>query len=449
VVYPFGISVWFFMKKFICMKKGSPSGNGSRSLFKRLLTCVGLVGACLICPVFAQQGAVDKVLVIVNDDVITQSEFSYRRNSVVNDLIAAQRPIPDSINEQLLETMVSELMQVQEAERRGIDISDEELQQALTRFAAQQDLTLDQLKVEVAKTGQPFSAFSRSVRDSITISRFSDYYARSRVIVPDYEIDGWLSANNLDKTDVEYEIAQILVKGGDGKLQVAEEALDSIRRGLSFEQAVLNYSESADAAQGGLLGWRKPEQLPSIFVDAIKDIEVGSVSEIIESPNGYHILKLMNLKGERSEILQSKVRHFLISASSRIAKAQAMKKAAQLRDRIQAGEKFETIARIYSDDSGSAALGGDLGWVSPGQMVPEFEKTFTEMAIGQVSEPFTSQYGVHVLVVEDRRKKNVTEQIKRARAENILRRQRADREFGQWVRELQEGAYIKHVSKPV
>ncbi|MCH2189967.1 MAG: peptidylprolyl isomerase [Gammaproteobacteria bacterium] len=439
------------MNKPTYTKIGSFGLSRLQLLIKWLCRFAGFTSVCTLLAtqlVFAQQGAVDKVLVIVNDDVITQSEFSYRRNSVINDIVVAGKTVPDGINEQLLETMVSELMQVQEAERRGIDISDEELQQALIRFAAQQDLTLDQLKVEVAKTGQPFSAFSRSVRDSITISRFADYYARSRVVVPDYEIDGWLSANNLDKDAVEYEIAQILIKGGEDKLQVAEEALDAIQRGLSFEQAVVRYSEAADANDGGMLGWRRPEQLPSLFVNAIKDIEVGAVSDILESPNGYHILKLVNLKGERSEILQSKVRHFLISANSRIAKAQAIKKANQLRDRIVAGEQFETIARIFSDDSGSAALGGDLGWVSPGQMVPEFEKTFTEMAIGQVSMPFTSQYGVHVLVVEDRRKKNVTEQIKRARAENILRRQRADREFSQWVRELQEGAYIKHVSKP-
>ena len=397
----------------------------------------------------AQQTQVDKVLVIVNDDVITQSEFQYRKGRVISDLKQAGTELPDNFNEELLETMIAERMQVQEAEGRGIIIDDDELELALTRFAEQQNLTLDQLRREIEATGQPFKAFSESVRDSITISRFSDFYARTRVRVPEYEINGFLSANNLDKDDVEYEIAQILIRAGEGKRLVAEQAIDEINRGLPFEQAALQYSEAADAAQGGALGWRTPDQLPSLFVDALKDLQAGAVSGLVESPNGFHILKLINLKGERSEILQSKVKHFLISAESSVAKNQAMKRARQLRNRILEGEEFDTIARIYSDDSGSAALGGDLGWVSPGQMVPEFEKTFTEMPMGKVSEPFESQYGVHVLLVEDRRKKNVTEQVKRGRAENILRRQRADREFGQWVRELMEGAYIEHVSKPV
>ena len=397
----------------------------------------------------AQQTQVDKVLVIVNDDVITQSEFQYRKGRVISDMNQAGTEVPVDVNEQLLETMISERMQVQEAENRGIAINDDELEQALTRFAQQQSLTLDQLRREIEATGQPFKSFAESVRDSLTISRFSEFYARTRVRVPEYEINGFLSANNLDKDDVEYDLAQILITAGEGKREIAEQAIDEINRGLPFEQAVLQYSEAADAAQGGTLGWRTPEQLPSLFVEALKDLQAGAVSDLVESPNGFHILKLINLKGERSEILQSKVKHFLISAESNVAKNQAMKRARQLRNRIMEGEEFDTIARIYSDDPGSAALGGDLGWVSPGEMVPEFEQTFTEMPMGKVSEPFESQYGVHVLLVEDRRKKNVTERLKRVRAENILRRQRADREFSQWVRELMEGAYIEHVSKPV
>ena len=396
----------------------------------------------------AQINTTDRVLVIVNDDVITQSEFSYRRASVVGDIKASGREIPEQLDEQLLETMVSERMQVQEALRRGIEVADQELVVALERFAQQQNMTLAQLKVSVEQSGQPFSVFTASVRDSITISRLSDFYARARVTVPDYEIDGWLTANNLDKDDIEYELAQILIKGGDEKTDKAELARDEIARGLSFQDAVLTYSEALDAESGGVIGWRKPEQLPSLFVDAVKDLQVGGVSEVVRSPNGHHILKLLNIKGDRSEILQANVRHILISATSRVGKSQAIKKASDLRNRIVNGEDFDALARIYSDDSGSAALGGELGWVSPGQMVPEFEKMYTEMPIGEVSVPFQSQYGVHILRVDDRRQKNVTDQIKRVRAENVLRRQRADREFGQWVLELMEGAYIKHVAKP-
>ncbi len=396
-----------------------------------------------------QESMVDRVLVIINEDVITQSEFDYRYDTIVSEMQAANQPIPPELTKQLLDTMVSDRLQVQEAERRGITISDEQLQQALGRFAAQQNLSVEQLTFSVEQSGQPFDLFAATVRDSMTISRFSEYYARTRVVVPDYEIDGFLVAQGLDQDDIEYEVAQILIKGGDDKREVAGQVRDEIARGTSFQEAVLTYSEALDAQNGGVIGWRKPDQLPSVFVDALKDLQVGDVSEVVQSPNGFHILKLMNLKGDRQEIVQSNVRHILISAESRVARAQAKKRALELRDRIvSGGEDFDALARIYSDDSASAALGGSLGWVSPGQMVANFEEAYKALGIGQISEPIETQFGVHVLQVEDRRTKNVTEQIKRARADSILRRQRADREFGQWVRELMEGAYIKHVAKP-
>ncbi len=411
--------------------------------FVSMLVLVAVYGSAT-----AQNAMTDRVLVIINDDVITQTEFDYRRSGIINDLKASGREIPPGLNQQLLDTMVSERLQVQEAKRRGIEISDAELQQALGRFAAQQNLTVDQLRAQVELAGQPFDVFAGSVRDSLVISRFSEFYARSRVVVPDYEIDSFLQTTDLGKDNEEYEIAQILIKGGDEKKAFANQVLNELNSGMSFQQAVLTYSESSDAQEGGVIGWRTPEQLPGLFVDAVKDLQVGGVSEVLQSPNGFHILKLLNYKGDRQEILQSKVRHILISAESNVAKGQAKKRAVELRQRILNGEDFDSLARIYSDDSASAALGGGLGWVSPGEMVPPFEQAYTQIAIGEISQPIETRFGIHILEVEDRRKKNVTEQIKRARADNILRRQRADREFGQWVRELMEGAYIKHVAKP-
>ncbi len=392
---------------------------------------------------------VDRVLVIVNDDVVTQSQFNYRRKGILNDMQLAGRPVPDDLNKQLLDTMVSELLQVQEAQRRGIEIGEAELQQAMQRFAGQQQLTVPQLKQRVEASGQPFSVFVNSVKDSLTISRFSEYYARSRVVVPDYEIDAWLEANNLNQDNAEYELAQILIKGGDDKRATVEQIKDEIDRGLSFQQAVLTYSEALDAQEGGSLGWRKAEQLPSLFVEAVKDLQVGDVTPVIQSPNGFHILKLVDFRGDRQEILQSNVRHLLISADSKVAKSQAKKRAFKIRQRILDGEDFETLARIFSDDSGSAALGGSLGWVSPGEMVPAFEEAYQQLAIDELSQPIESQFGVHLIKVEERRKKNITDQIKRSRADSILRRQRAEREFGQWVRELMDGAYINYVAEPV
>lgn len=391
----------------------------------------------------------DRVLVIVNEDVVTQSEFDYRMRTLLQDLQTASKPVPPDLSKQLLDTIVNERLQVQEANRRGIEIADAELEQAIQRFAAQQSINVDQLRQSIAQSGQPFKLFRESVRDSLTISRFTEYYARTRVIVPEYEIDGVIDSQGLNSDDSEYQIAQILIKDPDANATLAEQVRSEIDSGSSFAQAALQYSESPNAQDGGVLGWRRKEQLPDVFFDAVKGMQVGEVSPVITTPNGLHILKLLNRKGgERTEIIQSEVSHILIKAESNVARSQASKRLYELKKRVAAGEDFSELARIYSDDTGSAATGGSLGWVSPGQMVKPFEQRYETLTLGEVSEPVATQFGMHIIRVEDRRKKDVTEQLLRNQIAESLRRQRADREFGQWVRELLEGAYVEHVAEP-
>ena len=397
----------------------------------------------------AQQSSafMDRVLVIVNEDVITQSEFDYRLQSIEQEL-ADQSQRPPNLNKQLLDGMVSDRLQVQEANRRGIEIGDQELAQAIDRFAAQQNVTTAQLRTSFEAQGQAFEKFVESVRDSITISRFREYYARTRVVVPDYEIDGWLEVNNLNEDDSEYSVARILIKDPDQNKSLAQEVRSKIDEGLSFQEAVLTYSQAPDASTGGVIPLRLAKDLPDVWKGPLKNLEVGQVSDVIVGENALHILKLLDRTGEKTEIVQTQVSHILIKAESKVAKSQASKRLIELKQRILDGEDFDALARIYSDDTGSAATGGSLGWVSPGQMVAPFEEAFNQIPLNQISEPIDTQFGMHILKVEERRKKNVTEQVARGRAENILRRQRAEREFGQWVRELLEGAYVEHVSAP-
>ena len=390
----------------------------------------------------------DRVLVIVNEDVITQSEFDYRLLTVMQEFNEENQP-PPNLNKQLLDGMVSDRLQVQEANKRGIEIADRELAQAIQRFATQQNVSVPQLRASLAAQGQSFVKFRESVRDSLTISRFTDYYARTRVVVPDYEIDAFLIQNeNLGADNSEYLIARILITNAAVNAGLAQQVKDEIDRGLGFQEAVLTYSEATDAQEGGVFGWRTAKQLPDVFLEAVKDLEVGQVSRVISTPNGLHILKLLDRKGDKTEIIQTQVSHILIKAESKVARSQASKRLFDLRQRILTGENFEDLARIYSDDTGSAANGGSLGWVSPGEMVQPFEEAFKQIPLNELSQPVNTQFGMHILKVEDRRKKNVTEQIVRGRAEQILRRQRAEREFSQWVRELLEGAYVEHVSAP-
>ena len=268
------------------------------------------------------------------------------------------------------------------------------------------------------------------------------------MVVPTYEIETEMKANNLDQDNSEYQIAHIMIKESSTNSGLAERVREEINQGLSFQQAVLTYSEATDAQEGGLIGWRTAQQLPTSFSDVVKNMQVGDVSPVITGGSASHILKLLDRKGDVTEIIQSKVRHILISAESEVARSQASKKLFDIRQRIIAGEKFEDLARIFSDDSVSAALGGSLDWVSPGQMVKPFEETFERLPLGEISQPVSTQFGVHIIVVEDRRKKNITDQVKRRRVENFLRRKRADREYNQWVSELREGAYIERVAEP-
>ena len=390
----------------------------------------------------------DRVLVIVNEDVITQAEFDYRLQSVVADFQAKNQAVPPNLPGQLLDGMISDKLQVQEAENRGIGIDDQEMQRALEIFAGQRDLTVEQLKASIIQSNQPYEMFENSVRDSLIISRFTEFYAQRRVVVPTYEIETEMKANNLDQDNTEYQIAHIMIKDSEANSGLAERVREEINQGLSFQQAVLTYSDATDAQEGGLIGWSTAQQLPNSFSDAVKNMQVGDVSPVITGGSASHILKLLDRKGDVTEIIQSKVRHILISAESEVARSQASKKLFDIRQRIIAGEKFEDLARIFSDDSVSAALGGSLDWVSPGQMVKPFEETFERLPLGEISQPVSTQFGVHIMVVEDRRKKNITDQVKRRRVENFLRRKRADREYNQWVSELREGAYIERVAEP-
>lgn len=419
-------------------------------IVKNSAQCLLLTFCMLLLPYVSHAAFMDRVLVVVNEDVITQSEFDHRLNAVLIDIKDRGQTPPADLPKQLLEGMISDRLKTQEANRRGIQVSDQELDQAILRFARQQNLSVPQLKQSLITSGRSYKQFTESVRDSLTISRLTEFYARSRVVVPEYEIDGFIAANNLDQDTNEYLIAHIMLLNPEQNRERAQDIRDEISQGLSFQEAVLKYSEATNAQEGGVLGWRTTSQLPEVFVGAVKDSRPGDVSGVLESPNGLHILKVLDFKGDRNEIVQSKVRHILISATSQVAKKQAAKKLRKIRQRIIDGESFDELARIYSDDSASAAVGGGLGWVSPGQMVKPFEDMVDKMPIMEtISEPVETQYGVHILRVEDRRDKNISQEMLRVRADNILRRQRADREFQQWIRELQEGAYVEHIADPI
>ncbi len=390
----------------------------------------------------------DKVLVIVNEDVITQSEYEARKRVLLAEMQQPESELPADFSDNVIEGMISDRLQMQEAERRELERSQEEINSAVQRYIAQQNIDMAQFLRDLAAEGQTMEDFRTTIRDSIALTRLRDYYARARVLVPDYEIDGFLAVNGSRMNDVQYQVAHLLIREPEQNRELAQRVRQEIVETGDFAAAVARYSDGADAQEGGVMGWRRPEQLPEVFASALKDTKVGEVTPVLESPNGLHILKLMDLQGERTEVIQHKTSHILVEADTQVARAQAAKKLRDLREQVRAGIAFSDLARIHSDDSVSASAGGSLGWVTPGDMVREFEDMMVAVPLNEVSEPFSSQFGEHILLVEDRRQKNITEEMLRIRADSILRRQRADREFSQWVRELKDQAYIEHVAQP-
>lgn len=388
---------------------------------------------------------VDKVLVIVNDDVITQSELNYRLNAIKQELVNQKQAVPEGLAKQVLDGLVTDRLQTQEAEFRGISISDDEIDASIALFAKERNLTVEQVKKTNLKSGLSFETFKKNVRDSLLLSRLNEYYTQIRVVVPDYEIDGFIAQNNLTQSDIEYQIAHILINDPENNRAKADKALIELEAGETFNEVAARYSDASDSKEGGVIGWRKLEQLPEIFSDAIKKMNTGSVSGVLTSPNGLHILKLLDQKGKMSEITQTKLQHILIAAKGNVAVAQAKKRALELRQRALTGEDFSGLARIYSDDSVSAASGGDLGWVSPKDMVPAFEQAFDQLKLNELSLPVATSYGVHLIKVLDRRQQNISDKLVRTKVENILRRQRSGREYTQWLRRLKEKAYIEYI----
>lgn len=392
----------------------------------------------------------DKVLVIVDEDVITQSELDARLRVILSEPDIQKQPgFQEALPGQVLESLINDRLQLQEAERRGLVVTDEEVEAAINRMAQQQSMSLAQFKQTLLQNGETFASVKYNIKDLLTISKLKEYYTYARVEVPDYEVDGFIEQNKLAVNDTEYQLAHILIKDPEQNLEIANDIVMNVRSGeTSFQRAALNYSEAVDAQDGGVIGWRRLDQLPEIFANTIKKMSVGDISDVLTSANGLHILKLMDVKGTITEIEQHNVIHILFSATTDVAKSQAKKRALKVRQEIIEGADFNDMARVHSDDSVSAANGGELGWVNPGQMVPPFEAAYKVLNLGDVSQPVESRFGIHLIKVLDIRKQNITEQVLRSRAANLLRQQRGQREYQQWVRELREQAYVHYVDQP-
>jgi peptidyl-prolyl cis-trans isomerase SurA len=396
----------------------------------------------------------DRIVAVVNDDVIMQSELTVRMREVIADLRTKGIPPPPVkiLQQQVLERLMLQRLQLQEAERSGIRIEDQALNRTIQKIAEGNNLTLKQFRRVLERDGFSFAQFRENVRNEIMIGRVRNRKVKNRIRVSDQEIEHLLE--NMEKRGgmtSQYRIGHILIAVPDGSStseiqkyrEKAEKVLAELNAGADFRQTAAANSDSQTALEGGDLGMRKRSELPSIFEDIAPKMKVGDVSDIIRTPGGFHIIKLMEKQGgDQVMVTQTLVRHILIKPSAVVSDTDARSRIQHLRNRVMSGENFAQLAKSNSDDTASAVEGGSLGWTTPGQMAPEFEDAMNNTPTGEISPAFSSPFGWHILKVDDRRKYDGTLEFRKNKAREIITKRKMEEELELWLRRLRDEAYV-------
>ncbi len=397
----------------------------------------------------------DRIIAVVNDEVITLNELRQRLDSVVSQLRRQGTPLPpaDVLEKQMLERMVVDKVQVQFAKDNGIRIDDGQLDMALNRIAANNKMTLSQFRQTLEKDGVSFLKFREEIRQEIMMARLKEREVDAKLLISEGEIDNYLAGDGAGGSAEEFQVAHILVRAPESaspeqlqKLKAkTEQILDRLKRGEDFAQVAAAYSDAPDALQGGNLGFRSLNRMPNIFAEAVQKMQPNQLSPVIRSPNGFHIIKLVAKKGGASipAVQQTHARHILIKVNEVVSEAEAKRKLQAVKERLDHGGDFAELARLYSQD-GSAPKGGDLGWLYPGDTVPEFERGMDALKVGEISQPIQSMFGWHLIQVLDRRVQDVSDDRKRALARNTLRERKSDEAYQDWLRQLRDRAYVEY-----
>ena len=405
--------------------------------------------------------AADRVVAVVNEDVITENELRARVRQAAIQLRAQNIPLPpmEQLRRQVLERMVVERAQLQLAKENGIRVDDATVNAALARIAESNRLTLPQLRERVEADGMSFNAFRESVRDEITMVRLREREVESRLQIPETEVDAFLAEQaGVSGDSEEFRIAQILLRVPEGVSPArveevrreAEQVAERARGGADFGQLAATYSSGAEALSGGDLGWRNADRIPNLFLDEIKGLKTGEIApKLVRSPNGFHILKLtgkrdaVQAKLAGAPVQQTRVRHILLRVSDLTPEPDVKRRLEEFKGRIDTKQAdFASLARLHSLDP-SGTRGGDLGWVYPGDTVPEFERAMNALQIGEVSKPVQSPFGWHLIQVQERRTETVSAERTRFAARQALRERKLDEATDDWVRQLRDRAYVE------
>ena len=413
-----------------------------------------IVGLLLATNVWAQ--SLDKILAVVNDEVILESDLQDMEQTIRQQIRQRDAAMPpsDILRKQVLERLIMQRLQIQEADKVGIRVGDDALNAALKQIADKNQLTLRQFRDVLEKDGYDFSQFRETIRDEMIIARLRKSQVEDRVVVSDREVDNFLATQKIqDGGQVEYDLQHILISlpeaASPEEVQAAQEKLEKVqallKEGGDFSQVAAGYSDGQNALEGGELGWRKQGELPSLFADVVPTLAVGEVSQPLRSGSGFHLVRVKDKKSEDVHLVkQTLASHILIKTNELTTDEEAQQRLEKLRERIVNGEDFAELARANSDDTGSAIDGGSLGWVSPGVMVPEFEEKMNSLAVGEMSDVFKSRFGWHLIKVFDRREENMAEEYQRSKAREQIRQRKIDEEMETWLRSMRDEAYVEY-----
>ena len=399
---------------------------------------------------------VDRILAVVNSEVITQFDLSERVTRALRELRSRGTPLPDrnDLQRQVLERMIIERAQLQLARETGLQIDDLQLDATIARIAANNNMPLTEFRRALERDGIPFDKFREEVRTEIILTRLREREVDNKISVAESEIDNFIADHKEGKEQsVEYNLSHILIRLPEQarpeqikqQRERADEAVKRIKAGADFAQVVATFSDATDALQGGNIGWRTTDRLPELFAGAVAGLPPGGISEVLRSPAGFHILRLNERRGAGAPYMveQNHVRHILVRTSETVSQDEARRKLLALRERIVNGSNFGELARLNSDD-GSAGRGGDLGWVYPGDTVPEFERAVKDLKPMEVSQPVKTQFGWHLIQVLERRTTDASSERKRLEARKALRERKSDEAFQEWLRQLRDRAWVEY-----
>ena len=410
-------------------------------------------------PASSSANVIDSIAVVVNDDVITRNEIAARVRTIEARMKAGNAPMPEmaDLQRQVVEAMIVERAQMQLAKEMGMKVDDQTLDRAIGRIAEQQKMSLQDMRNQMEKEGMTYGVFREEIRNEILMQRLREHEVDNKIQVADAEVDTYLAAEQAAAAEqVEINLSQILVRIPENatpeqiaaRKARADEVARQLRTGADFAKTAATYSDAPDALKGGEIGWRDPNRLPQLFADALAKLAPGQVTPVMRSNTGFHLLKMVGKRSAAAEkdkvaVQQTRARHILLKVTPAMTAADARRKLAELKERLDnKAAKFEELARLFSNDP-SAAKGGDLGWLFPGDAVPEFETAMAALKPGEVSGVVETPFGLHLIEVLERKSDDVSKERQRNAARQVIRERKMQEASEDWARQVRDRAYVE------